>query len=81
MAKSPAAVSCLSLIRVRDAKRHQADRDAVGRLAVKGATISYVAASLGYESDSAFGAAFKRILGASPGKISRPASDQWIQDP
>lgn len=40
------------------------------RLAVKGATISRVAASLGYESDSAFGAAFKRILGASPRKVS-----------
>jgi AraC-like DNA-binding protein len=46
------------------------------RLAVKGATISRVAASLGYESDSAFGAAFKRILGASPRTISRHASDQ-----
>jgi AraC-like DNA-binding protein len=51
------------------------------RLAVKGATISRVAASLGYESDSAFGAAFKRILGASPRTISRHASDQRIQDP
>jgi len=51
------------------------------RLAVKGATISRVAASLGYESDSAFGAAFKRILGASPRTISRHASDRWIQDP
>lgn len=40
------------------------------RLAVKGATISSVATSLGYESDSAFGAAFKRVLGASPRKIS-----------
>lgn len=40
------------------------------RLAVKGATISRVAASLGYASDSAFGAAFKRIVGASPRKVS-----------
>lgn len=40
------------------------------RLAVKGATISRVAKSLGYESESAFGAAFKRILGLSPRKVS-----------
>nr|WP_314545789.1 AraC family transcriptional regulator [uncultured Massilia sp.] len=40
------------------------------RLAVKGATISRVAASLGYGSDSAFGAAFKRVFGASPRKVS-----------
>jgi len=43
------------------------------RLAVKGATISRVATSLGYASDSAFGAAFKRILGASPRKVSEAA--------
>lgn len=41
------------------------------RLAVQGATISRVATSLGYESDSAFGAAFKRILGASPRKVRK----------
>jgi len=41
------------------------------RLAVKGATISRVATSLGYESESAFGAAFKRILGASPRKARK----------
>jgi AraC-like DNA-binding protein len=40
------------------------------RLAVKGATISRVATSLGYESESAFGAAFKRVLGTSPRKVS-----------
>jgi AraC-like DNA-binding protein len=40
------------------------------RLAVKGATISQVATSLGYESESAFGAAFKRIFGLSPRKIA-----------
>lgn len=45
------------------------------RLAVKGATISRVATSLGYESDSAFGAAFKRILGASPRKVRKASSD------
>lgn len=39
------------------------------RLAVKGATISRVATSLGYASDSAFGAAFKRVLGVSPRKV------------
>lgn len=41
------------------------------RLAVKGATISRVATSLGYASDSAFGAAFKRTLGTSPRNIGK----------
>jgi AraC-like DNA-binding protein len=45
------------------------------RLAVKGATISRVATSLGYASESAFGAAFKRILGASPRKVSDTSQD------
>jgi len=45
------------------------------RLAVKGATISRVATSLGYASDSAFGAAFKRILGVSPRKVSEASYD------
>lgn len=43
---------------------------ACDRLAVKGATISRVATSLGYASDSAFGAAFKRVLGVSPRQMS-----------
>lgn len=43
---------------------------ACARLAEKGSTISRVATSLGYASDSAFGAAFKRILGCSPRQAS-----------
>lgn len=43
------------------------------RLAVKGATISGVAKSLGYESDSAFGAAFKRTVGLSPRRVTQAA--------
>jgi AraC-like DNA-binding protein len=46
---------------------------ACDRLAEKGSTISRVATSLGYESDSAFGAAFKRILGFSPRQVSAAA--------
>ncbi len=41
------------------------------KLAQSGATISNVAASLGYDSDSAFGAAFKRVMGVSPRQYSR----------
>lgn len=47
---------------------------ACDRLADKAATISRVAASLGYESDSAFGAAFKRIMGFSPRQVSAAES-------
>ena len=46
---------------------------ACDRLAEKGSTISRVATSLGYESDSAFGAAFKRILGFSPRRVNAAA--------
>lgn len=41
------------------------------RLAQTDATISNVAASLGYDSDSAFGAAFKRVMGVSPRQYAR----------
>ena len=37
-------------------------------------TISAIASSLGYESESAFGKAFKRVVGCSPGQYSRHAS-------
>jgi AraC-like DNA-binding protein len=33
--------------------------------------ISDVASTLGYESESAFGKAFKRVMGCSPGQYSR----------
>jgi len=41
------------------------------RLAQNDATIANVAASLGYDSDSAFGAAFKRVMGVSPRQYAR----------
>lgn len=34
-------------------------------------SVSAVASKLGYESESAFGAAFKRVMGCSPGKYAR----------
>lgn len=36
-----------------------------------GATASGVASSLGYESDAAFNRAYKRVLGVSPGTVTR----------
>ena len=44
------------------------------RLANGGAPISRVAPSVGYESESAFGAAFKRVMGYSPGQFAKAAS-------
>ena len=43
-----------------------------------------IASSLGYESESAFGKAFKRVMGCSPGQYSRrshlgPASSTAIE--
>lgn len=40
------------------------------RLQNSGETISGVSAALGYESESAFRKAFKRVTGASPGKLT-----------
>ncbi len=39
---------------------------AADKLVNNGATISAIAPALGYDSDSAFGAAFKRVFGYSP---------------
>ncbi len=36
------------------------------KLANSGETISQIAYSIGYESDSAFSAAFRRVMGCSP---------------
>jgi len=47
------------------------------RLNISGDSISAIALSLGYESDSAFGKAFRRVMGCSPRQYSRggnPAS-------
>jgi AraC-like DNA-binding protein len=41
------------------------------RLKTLGEPISDIALSLGYESESAFGKAFKRVMGCSPGQYSR----------
>jgi AraC-like DNA-binding protein len=41
------------------------------RLANSGDPISVIALSLGYESESAFSTAFKRVMGASPRQYGR----------
>jgi AraC-like DNA-binding protein len=41
------------------------------RLKTLGEPIADIALSLGYESESAFGKAFKRVMGCSPGQYSR----------
>ncbi len=46
-------------------------RLAAARLARPGQPVSAIAASLGYESDSAFSAAFKRAMGCSPREYGR----------
>lgn len=47
---------------------------AADRMATSGMTITDVAASVGYESDSAFGATFKRVMGYSPGRHRQQTS-------
>jgi AraC-like DNA-binding protein len=45
-------------------------------------SLSVIALSLGYESESAFGKAFKRVMGCSPRQYSRgrnPASASRIE--
>lgn len=44
---------------------------AVDRLAQAGASVAAVAFSLGYGSESAFGAAFKRGIGVPPRRFGR----------
>lgn len=46
------------------------------RLAHSKDTIPAIAATLGYESESAFGAAFKRVMGCSPRQYSRRRRDE-----
>ncbi len=41
------------------------------RLANRGMTIATVAPMVGYESESAFGAVFRRIIGYSPGQFAK----------
>jgi AraC-like DNA-binding protein len=41
------------------------------RLASSGDPMSVIALSLGYESESAFGKAFKRVMGCSPRQYGR----------
>jgi len=43
------------------------------RLAHSGESVSAIALSLGYESESAFGTAFKRVMGCSPRQHGRSA--------
>jgi AraC-like DNA-binding protein len=41
------------------------------RLASDGMSIAVVAPTVGYESESAFGAAFKRVIGTSPRQFAK----------
>ena len=51
-------------------------RVAADRLAKAGASISALAPMLGYESESAFGVAFKRVMGCSPRRfVAHPGSE------
>lgn len=45
---------------------------AADRLRQTPTPVAGIAADLGYESESAFGAAFKRVIGTSPGRYVRP---------
>jgi AraC-like DNA-binding protein len=47
---------------------------AADRLVHRGLPISIVAPAVGYESESAFGAAFKRVIGHSPRRFARAAA-------
>ena len=42
-------------------------------LASSNAAVSQIAADLGYRSESAFGAAFKRVYGTSPRRLATKA--------
>jgi AraC-like DNA-binding protein len=44
---------------------------AADKLSNSGDSISIISASLGYESESAFSTAFKRVMGCSPREYSR----------
>ncbi len=48
---------------------------AADRLAHGGASIAAVAPAVGYESESAFGAAFKRVIGHSPRQFARATAE------
>ena len=50
------------------------------RLAHSGDTISTIAPSLGYESDSAFSTAFRRVMGCSPRQYSRERDPIFLSD-
>jgi AraC-like DNA-binding protein len=44
---------------------------AADKLVNSGDPVSVIALSLGYESESAFSTAFKRVMGCSPGQYGR----------
>ena len=50
------------------------------RLANSGDSISAIAASLGYESESAFSTAFKRVMGCSPRQYGRRPAGELAED-
>jgi AraC-like DNA-binding protein len=49
------------------------------RLVNSGGSVAEVALSLGYESESAFGTAFKRVMGCSPRQYGRVAEPRGIR--
>jgi AraC-like DNA-binding protein len=49
---------------------------AVAALEEEGASVGQLADRLGYRSEAAFGRAFKRVIGVSPGAIRRRANEQ-----
>jgi AraC-like DNA-binding protein len=51
------------------------------RLVSAGDPISLIAPSLGYESESAFGSAFKRVMGCSPRRYTRGDAPRFTTRP
>ena len=51
---------------------------AANRLKTSGTSISVVAYSLGYESESAFSTAFKRVMGCPPSRYGRDAATDRV---
>ena len=49
------------------------------RLANSSDPISVIARSLGYESESAFSTAFKRVMGRSPRQYGRGGSGEYVE--
>jgi AraC-like DNA-binding protein len=55
-------------------------RLAADRLVHSGDSVASIALGLGYESESAFGVAFKRVLGCAPRQYARHAADRFDEE-